>query len=102
MIPLWKEKEIRKALEENPNLIDRDAAFQFDTTKQVIRRIKKATGLRPRGVPKSKARLARPKRCPDCGARLDIWPCVGCRPWAYYYDDVSLEKKEDDATKKAA
>jgi rubrerythrin len=102
MIPLWKEIEIRQAIEQDPNLPDRNAAARFRTTKQVIARIRKAPALRPREIPKPRTELIKSRRCKECGALLEIWPCPLCRPWAYYYDDVSLEKEERDAEKKAA
>lgn len=104
MIPIWKEREIRAEMPRYPDLSERELAETFGVAMKTIRRIKESPALRPREVPKPRKKLAVKKQCPECGGILNIWPCPLCRPWAYYYDDMTLETEMENcnAEKKAA
>ena len=103
MISSWKERKIRRVIAANPDISERNLARIFEVSRKAIRNITKAPGLRPRTIPRPQRKLKISKRCKECGALLEIWPCLSCRPWAYYYDDPTLEEPEEfnDARKAA-
>jgi len=99
MLPLWKEVGIRKALKEGNTF--ENIAREFHVSVGVVHKISRLPAIRKRSKPAIPYKLRVKRRCPECGGLVYYWPCVLCRPWAYYYDDASIEE-EFNVEKKAA
>lgn len=89
MITIDKEKKIRKLILEN--LPTRVIAERFEVSIFLVRQIGKLTKIRERKVTKKAkkkevlAELKEPKRCPSCGGKVFLWPCLYCNPQAGCY-----------------
>ena len=81
MIPIEKEMRIRSLL--SLGISGRKIAIRVKVARQTVKLIKGFPELRPRKKLKKKQqfkKLKTPRKCPECGAKVYLWPCLSCNP----------------------
>jgi len=81
MIPIEKEMWIRSLL--SLGISGRKIAIREKVARQTVKLIKESPKLRTRKKLKKKQRfkkLKAPRKCPKCGAKVYLWPCLSCNP----------------------
>jgi len=75
MIDIDTEKKIRKLLSEG--VMFKDIAERLHVGRKLIGKINKLPEIRDRKGAQGKRII---RRCPTCGGKVFLWPCLLCNP----------------------
>ncbi len=75
MISVDKEEKIRKLLSEGVKL--KVITERLGVSRRLVVVISKLSEIRERKGPQGRQKI---RRCPTCGGKVYVWPCILCNP----------------------